>query len=330
MMVVAVVACSSEPQEAVDAASDTTVAASPSTASSPSSAVPNDGTDGCGVDPGEIPENGAIERTMRSSGNERSYLVVVPDGYDPAVPTPVLFAFHGAGSNKEEQLAYSGFAPLAAEDTTLVVVPDALGGDVQRWSPYGVATHGVEGVNDLDFFADLLAEVEASFCVDAARVGATGMSSGGYMTAAVACAYSDRIAAVGPVTATMWAEGACGDAEPMPYVYFHGTADPTVPFLGPVPGPDGEPGPGAAETSAAEWAEHNGCDEDPVDEQIGDDVVHRRWVGCDAPTDLYIVEGGGHTWPGAIDVPRLGPTTHTISATEIVWDRFQQSTRPQG
>jgi polyhydroxybutyrate depolymerase len=330
-MLASVVACSSDGQESVDAARDTTssTAADRSTSIAQDEATPA-GTGGCGVDPGPIPDSGALERTLDSSGNERAYLVVVPDNYDPAVPTPVLFSFHGAGSNKEEQLAYTGFAALAAEDTTLVVVPDALGGDVQRWSPYGVATHGVEGVNDLDFFEDLLDEVEASFCVDAARVGATGMSSGGYMTAAVACAYSDRIAAVGPVTATMWAEGACGDAEAMPYVYFHGTDDPTVPFLGPVPGPDGEPGPGAAETSAAEWAAHNGCDDDPVDEQVGDDVVHRHWEGCDAPTDLYIVEGGGHTWPGAIDIPRLGATTQTISATEIVWDLFQSSSRPQG
>ena len=45
----------------------------------------------------------------------------------------------------------------------------------------------------------------------------------------------------------VWALDVITHAAPMPYVYFHGTADPTVPFLGPVPGPDGEPGPGAAE-----------------------------------------------------------------------------------
>jgi polyhydroxybutyrate depolymerase len=336
-MTVAVAACSGGSAESVDAdavpRSSTGPASSPTATvetSAPSVPAADSGSDGCGTAPGPVPEDRRVVRSLTSSGGAREYLVVVPQGYDADVPTPLVFAFHGAGSNKEEQLAYSGFAPMAEEDTTLLVVPDALGEPRRRWSPYGVATAGIEGVNDLEFFGDLLDEVASSFCVDLARVYATGMSSGGYMTAAVACGYSEQVAAVAPVTATMWADGACGDAEPMPYVYFHGTADPTVPFLGPVPGPNGEPGPGAAETSAAAWAAHNGCDEEPVDERIGDDVVHRRWTGCDAPTDLYIVEGGGHTWPGAIPIEALGRTTDTISASEIIWERFQQSSRASG
>src|SRR5690606_40145118 len=102
---------------------------------------------------------------------------------------------------------------------------------------------------------------------------------------------------------------------------------PVGPFLGPVPGPDGEPGHGSAETRTAQWAEHNGCDPEPVDERLGDGVLHRRWTGCDAPTDLYIIDGGAHTWPGALPVPRLGRTTETISATEIIWDLFRSSER---
>jgi polyhydroxybutyrate depolymerase len=37
---------------------------------------------------------------------------------------------------------------------------------------------------------------------------------------------------------------------------------------------------------------------------------------------LYVVEEGGHTWPGAIDVPGLGSTTHEISATDLIWEFF--------
>lgn len=338
-MMLAVAACSSGSGDAVDAAGDgSPTASSPSSSSgggSPSTSagaapVTVEGSDGCGTSPGPIPPDRQVARSVTSSGGARDYLVVVPEAYDAEVPTPLVFTFHGAGSNKEEQLAYSGFAPMADDDDVLLVAADALGEPRRRWSPYGVATAGVEGVNDLEFFEDLLADVEADYCVDVTRVYATGMSSGGYMTAAIACAYSDRVAAVAPVTATMWADGACGEAAPMPYVYFHGTDDPTVPFLGPVPGPDGEPGPGAAETSAAQWAAHNGCDDEPVDEAIGTDVIHRQWQGCDAPTDLYIVEDGGHTWPGAIPIEALGRTTDTIAASEIIWALFQQSTRPPG
>ena len=186
----------------------------------------------------------------------------------------------------------------------------------KRWSPLGPAFAGVEGVNDLELFDDLSAAVAASYCVDAERVLVTGMSSGGFMTGAVACARSDQVTAAGPVTATVWAEPICGDAEPVPYAYFHGTADPVVPYDG---GPN-SPGP-VLETSQA-WADQNGCTGAPVDERIGEEVVHRTWEGCDAPTDLYTVEGGGHTWPGAIDVG-LGHTTDDIDATEIIWSTFK-------
>jgi polyhydroxybutyrate depolymerase len=283
---------------------------------------------GCGTDPGEIPDDRVLSRSIESGGVDRTYLVRLPDPYEPASPAPVAFTFHGAGSNKEQQIVYSGLGPGADERGALVVSPDALGSP-RRWSPYGVATvvdeAGVEGVNDLTFFTDLLAQLEDDFCVDRERVWVTGMSSGGFMTAAVACEHSDLVAAAAPVTATAWSDTACGDAGPVPYVYFHGTDDAVVPFLGPVPGPDGEPGPGSAERSSAQWAEHNGCDPDPVDERIGTEVVHRSWSGCSAPTDLYIVEGGGHTWPGAVDVPGLGYTTRDISATEIIWERFDAS-----
>jgi polyhydroxybutyrate depolymerase len=137
------------------------------------------------------------------------------------------------------------------------------------------------------------------------------------MAASVACTRSAEVSAAGPVTATVWAEPICADAEPVAYAYFHGTADPIVPYDG---GPN-TPGP-VPETSQA-WADQNGCDAAPVDEAIGE-VIHRHWEGCEASTDLYTVEGGGHTWPGAADV-RLGHTTDDIDATEIIWEMFRET-----
>lgn len=52
--------------------------------------------------------------------------------------------------------------------------------------------------------------------------------------------------------------------------------------------------------------------------------AHPSWDGCAAPTDLYVVEEGGHTWPGAIDVG-LGYVTRDIDATAIIWETFVSS-----
>ena len=38
---------------------------------------------------------------------------------------------------------------------------------------------------------------------------------------------------------------------------------------------------------------------------------------------LYTIQGGGHTWPGSIDVARLGRTTQSINATDLIWEFFQ-------
>jgi polyhydroxybutyrate depolymerase len=296
--VVLVAGCSSGDDDASDATSS-----SSTTTTAPA------GSEGCGAVRPDVDEQHLVRATVESSGGTRDYMVYVPEAYDPDVPAPLAYVFHGAGSNKEQQLVYSGYAPYAEEDGALLVLPDALG-TPKRWSPLGPAFAGVEGVNDLS------AAIAASYCVDAERVLVTGMSSGGFMTGAVACARSDQVTAAGPVTATVWADPICGDAEPVPYAYFHGTADPVVPYDG---GPN-SPGP-VLETSQA-WADQNGCTGAPVDERIGEEVVHRTWEGCDAPTDLYTVEGGGHTWPGAIDVGR-GHTTDDIDATEIIWSTFK-------
>jgi len=274
------------------------------------------GTDGCRQPPPVADGEHLVRTTIESSGGTRSYMVFVPASYDPEVPAPVAYVFHGAGTNKEQQLAYSHYQPLAEDDGALLVLPDALG-EPSRWSPFGPAFAGVEGVDDLVFFDDLSVAVEAELCVDPERVLVTGMSSGGFMAAAVGCTRSDRIAAAGPVTATVWAEAACGLAEPVAYAYFHGTDDAVVPFDG---GPNS---PGPVEETNQAWADQNGCTDPPTDERVGTEVVHRSWSGCQATTDLYIVEGGGHTWPGAIAVGGFGYTTDDIDASEIIWEVFR-------
>jgi polyhydroxybutyrate depolymerase len=263
----------------------------------------------------EVDAQQLAHASLESSGGTRDYIVYVPDSYDPDVPAPLAYVFHGRGSNKEQQLAYSQFQPYADEDGGLLVLPDALGSP-RRWSPLGPQFGGVEGVNDLAFFDDLVAHVESSWCVDPERVLVSGMSSGGFMAGSVACTHSEQVTAAGPVTATVWAEPLCGDAEPVPYAYFHGTADPVVPYEGGL----NSAGP-VLETSQG-WADQNGCEGDPVDERVGDEVVHRHWDGCEASTDLYTVEGGGHTWPGARQ-GGSGHTTQDIDATAIIWDTFQ-------
>jgi polyhydroxybutyrate depolymerase len=42
---------------------------------------------------------------------------------------------------------------------------------------------------------------------------------------------------------------------------------------------------------------------------------------------LYVIEGGGHTWPGALDRPGLGRITQSVNATELIWRFFEEHPR---
>jgi poly(3-hydroxybutyrate) depolymerase len=46
-------------------------------------------------------------QTFSFDGEERAYLLALPDDYDGTTAHPLLFSFHGFSSNKEGQNAYA-------------------------------------------------------------------------------------------------------------------------------------------------------------------------------------------------------------------------------
>src|SRR5207247_4852945 len=70
-------------------------------------------------------EAASVERTIVVNGVPRSYLVHVPPTWDRVRPIPLLFVFHGAGSDAESMVRATGFEALAAETHLLVVYPRA-------------------------------------------------------------------------------------------------------------------------------------------------------------------------------------------------------------
>ena len=265
------------------------------------------GSDGCGTeaDPGPTVEGaGDVVQTIESGGKQRSWRLGVPAGYDADTPAPLIFNFHGLGSNAAEQSVYSRLPRLGGDRGAIVVTPDSIGG---TWSV------GADGP-DVRFVDDLVDEVEGRYCVDTRRVFAAGMSLGAGMSAVVACARPGTFGAIGLVTVEIKPP----TCEPVPVIGFHGTADPVVAF---------DP-PGGRKTTpqnVAEWVALDGCDIEPVSAPVGADVTHDRYGGCDEGTEVqfFTVKNGGHSWPGAdIQVP-WGRTTQTVDATDLILDFFE-------
>ncbi len=74
--------------------------------------------------PGRPQPAGLASLTFNYLGVARTYEFYVPKAYDGTAAVPVLFDFHGYGSNAIEQVIYSNFQPLAEANDFLIVAPD--------------------------------------------------------------------------------------------------------------------------------------------------------------------------------------------------------------
>ena len=283
--------------------------------------------------------------TVASGGVERWYLRHVPPAHDGTTPVPVVVDLHGYSEGAEVHAMVSGLGPYGDEQGFVTLTPHGQGqGPVPLWDT-------TPGGPDQVFLEGMLDDVEASLCVDTARVFVTGLSNGAMMTSTLACALSDRFAAAAPVAGVTEVAG-CSPDRPVPVVAFHGTDDGFLAYdggFGPqvasLPSPDGqgtlgdvaaEPdgsseamGPSVPEV-VADWAGRNGCDDAAPDEEaVADDVTLLSFAcPAGAEAELYRVEDGGHSWPGSEFLANVenivGHTTMSISANEVMWEFFEQ------
>ena len=79
----------------------------------------------------------------------------------------------------------------------------------------------------------------------------------------------------------------------------------------------------------AGWAAHDSCAPAFTDQRLGTQVRQRTWSGCRATSTVvfYIIDGGGHTWPGSIPITSLGMTTSQINASATIWAFFKAHPR---
>ena len=278
-------------------------------------------------------------RAVRVDDVERRYLVHVPPRYDPAVPTPVVVAFHGGGGHAAGMAEFSGLDTKADEAGFIVVYPEGTGRLPRVLTFNAGACCGqaaARNVDDVAFTREILDDLATVATIDARRVFATGMSNGAMMAYRVAAELSDRIAAIAPVGGPMGIEE-CAPGRPVPVIHFHGDADEFAPFEGGrgrgVSGTDFQ----SVARSITAWVQRNGGRAEPEITPLADTEddgtrvrVERHGGGREgAEVVLVVVEGGGHTWPG--HEPRLrllGRSTRDVSANDLMWEFFERHPMP--
>ena len=264
-----------------------------------------------------------VRQNITVDGEARWYLLTTPSTRQGA-PLPVVIDLHGLSQGAELEAVTTGFSDEAQANGFMVVFPEGTGNPT-GWN-IDPATPGHPNL-DIDFMNAILNKLEEKMCVDTSRIYSTGLSDGALFTSLLACADAGRFAAFAPVAGVVMPTP-CDPGRPVPIVAFHGTADPILPFNGGTPGTTPPPvnlsGPGYPANVQA-WAVKDGCNPASTDSQVTAHVILRSYsCPTGAAVEFYIVEGGGHAWPGSTISAINGPSTFEINATDIIWRFFRR------
>lgn len=259
-----------------------------------------------------------------SNGIYRTYRLYRPNLYTGATAVPLVINLHGYTSNATAQQVYGNFMPISDTANFLIVHPQGTKDGTNQ--PYWNAGISSLAANDLLFISQLIDSLKATFNIDLNSVYSTGISNGSFMSNYLACTLSNKIAAIAGVAGTMFTNwnNSCNPARPIPVMHIHGTADGTVPY-------NGNSTMIAVDTLIKTWCIKNNCNLAPTLSAVPnisttDGCTADRYVYSggtnNSSVELYRINGGGHTWPGATFI--TGVTNQDFSASIEIWRFFRK------
>ncbi|WP_255658558.1 cellulose binding domain-containing protein [Actinoplanes sp. L3-i22] len=261
-------------------------------------------TAGCG----KAPTLTGGTRTIRSGGQDRTYVLRVPDNYDRNRPYTLMFAFHwlngtagdvATGGSAGSTWAYYGQQRLS-DNSAILVAPQGID---NGWAN--------TGGRDLTLVDDLTALIEGDLCVDTSRLFALGWSYGGAMSYAVACARPSVFRAVAVLSGANLS-GCSGGTQPVAYLGIHGTHDSVL---------DISLGRGIRDT----FVRANGCTAQSPAEPARGSLTHvaTSYGGCRAGYPVRWIAFDGDHAPDPVDGSTGTNGARTWTGNEI-WSFFSQ------
>lgn len=289
--------------------------------------------------PVDYPE--ILDETFLHQGNQRRYILHIPDSFDGTTAAPLVIFLHGGGGNAESAQNFTNFNTVSDESGFIMAYPQAFfesTNDSYVWADgRGLAPDKV-GIDDVDYINSLTISLLEEYNIDPSRVYLCGFSNGSFLTQRIAFESNELYAAMGTLGGTMsvsqFSNGNPGRAIPMMYVF--GTEDPLVPYEGGLVSnnPDFEEVV-SVEAAVDFWIENNECDNalppaslpDIVPNDNSTVTIYEYVDGINGSSVIfYRVEGAGHTWPG-VAVPgqeSLGATNLDFLASRQLWQFFSK------
>ncbi|MES2127692.1 MAG: PHB depolymerase family esterase [Pseudomonadota bacterium] len=268
------------------------------------------------------------------NGLKRSYVTYVPKGLAPGAP--LVLVMHGSGEDAQQiriDTGY-GFERLADRHGFAIAYPNSYTFDWNDCSRVGDFKANGREVDDVGFLTALTDKLAGEMGSDRARVFATGVSAGGFMSLRLALEAPARFRAVAAVSANVPAPDnfKCQPAgRDIPVMLMSGTKDPLVPFEG------GEVNllgffyingnVLSARQSGQYFATRHQISSAPdiVQGSAGSGVERVHWRQDDkAEVELVAIHGGGHGMPQPYwRRPRLlGPSPMDPDGTALIWAFF--------
>ncbi|MFJ1542120.1 cellulose binding domain-containing protein [Micromonospora chalcea] len=260
-------------------------------------------TAGCG----KAPTLTSGTRTISSGGQNRSYILRIPDGYDRNRQYRLIFGFHwlNGSANNVASAGYYGLLPLS-NNSTIFVAPQGID---NGWAN----TNG----RDLTLFDDISRQVENDLCVDTSQRFALGWSYGGAMSYAVACARPTVIRAVTVISGANLS-GCNGGTQPVAYFGIHGIYDSVLNIS-------------AGRSLRDTFVRNNGCTAQSPREPSRGSLTHitTTYSGCREGYPVQWAAFDGDHTPSPVDGSSSPNDSRTWTSGEI-WRFFSQlpSTTP--
>ncbi len=208
---------------------------------------------------------------------------------------PLVLALPGTGETARDFARYTGYSKLADQRRFNVAYPTATGVR-PSWNISGTAAGKPD---DVAYLRSVIGAALKATCADPRRVGVTGVSNGGGMSARMACDASDLVSAAAPVAGGYGSLPDCHPSRPVAIMEIHGTDDQVVPYAG-----KGASGFGAVPRFLAQWLRLDGCRGAALRRSPKPGVDELRWSPCRGATAVVHerIHDAEHGWPGANDV----------------------------
>jgi polyhydroxybutyrate depolymerase len=137
----------------------------------------------------------------------------------------LVFGYHGSANsnNPDTMISLTGSMRTSTNNEAIFVYPDGhINGVPNNWEK------NEEG-KDIQFFDDLLVELENKYCINSSKIFVVGFSDGGGMVNSLGCYRSTVIRGAAEASGYLPQKNKCGDS-PMPFFIWHGRADTITDF----------------------------------------------------------------------------------------------------